>query len=91
MHARGGQRLWSIPYPQEVNDIPMIIGRQMDGKAFAELVTDHFEEMLQLGRRQPLAMGIALQPTWWASRIACGTCASRLKALPKRATLVRSG
>jgi len=33
MHTRGGQRLWSIPYPQEVNDIPMIIGRQMDGKA----------------------------------------------------------
>jgi len=27
--------LWSIPYPQELNDIPMIITRQMDGKDFA--------------------------------------------------------
>jgi len=62
MNTRGGQRLWSLPYPQEVNDIPMIIGRQMEGKAFAELVTDHFEEMLQQARRQPLVMGIALHP-----------------------------
>lgn len=62
MHTRSGQRLWSIPYPQEVNDIPMIIGRQMEGKAFAELIADHFEEMLQQARRQPLVMGIALHP-----------------------------
>lgn len=62
MRTRGGQRLWSIPYPQEVNDIPMIIGRQMDGKAFADLITDHFEEMLLQSQRQPLVMGIALHP-----------------------------
>lgn len=62
MHTRSGQRLWSIPYPQEVNDIPMIIGRQMEGKAFAELIIDHFEEMLQQARRQPLVMGVALHP-----------------------------
>ena len=62
MHTRSGQRLWSIPYPQEVNDIPMIIGRQMDGKAFADLITDHFDEMRLQSQRQPLVMGIALHP-----------------------------
>lgn len=62
MRTRGGQRLWSVPYPQEVNDIPMIIGRQMDGKAFGELITDHFDEMRLQARSQPLVMGIALHP-----------------------------
>ncbi|CAG9248903.1 Polysaccharide deacetylase [Paraburkholderia unamae] len=58
--------LWSIPYPQEVNDIPMIVGRQLDGAAFADMIVDQFDEMLaQAGhptRGQPLVMGIALHP-----------------------------
>lgn len=62
MHTRNGESLWSIPYPQEVNDIPMIIGRQMDGKDFAQLITDHFDEMLEQADNQPLVMGIALHP-----------------------------
>ena len=35
MRTRGGGTLWSVPYPQELNDIPMIIARQMDAKDFA--------------------------------------------------------
>jgi peptidoglycan/xylan/chitin deacetylase (PgdA/CDA1 family) len=62
MRTRAGSQLWSIPYPQEVNDIPMIMGRQMDGKDFARLITDNFDEMLMQARRQPLVMGIALHP-----------------------------
>lgn len=62
MSTRDGRRLWAIPYPQEVNDIPMIIGRQMGGKDFAQLITDNFDEMLLQARRQPLVMGIALHP-----------------------------
>jgi len=62
MQTRSGQRLWSLPYPQEVNDIPMIIARQMDGKDFAQLIIDNFDEMLQQAQRQPLVMGIALHP-----------------------------
>ena len=46
----------------EVNDIPMVIGRQMDGKTFSELITDQFEEMLMQSHSQPLVMGIALHP-----------------------------
>src|SRR5262249_2079289 len=36
--TRSGRALWSIPYPQEVNDIPMIVARQMDGRDFADLI-----------------------------------------------------
>lgn len=62
MQTRQGKTLWSIPYPQEVNDIPMIIGRQMDGKDFAQMIIDNFDEMLEQSRQQPLVMGIALHP-----------------------------
>jgi peptidoglycan/xylan/chitin deacetylase (PgdA/CDA1 family) len=54
--------LWSIPYPQELNDIPMIVARQMDGRDFADMIVDNFDEMLTQSRAQPLVMGIALHP-----------------------------
>ena len=62
MRTRGGQPLWAVPYPQELNDIPMIVARQMDGKDFAQLIVDQFDEMLEQARTQPLVMGIALHP-----------------------------
>lgn len=54
--------LWSVPYPQEVNDIPMIMGRQMGAGAFADLILGNYMEMLEQSVRQPLVMGIALHP-----------------------------
>jgi peptidoglycan/xylan/chitin deacetylase (PgdA/CDA1 family) len=62
MLTRSGQRLWSIPYPQELNDIPMLVGRQMDAAPFAGMIIDQFDEMLEQSRQQPLVMGIALHP-----------------------------
>ena len=65
MRTRSGQSLWAIPYPQEVNDIPMIIARQMDGKDFAQMIVDQLDEMLlqtQAENSAPLVMGIALHP-----------------------------
>lgn len=62
LRTRANDTLWSIPYPQEVNDIPMIVARQMDGKDFAQLIIDNFDEMLEQSRQQPLVMGIALHP-----------------------------
>jgi allantoinase len=65
MRTRGGQTLWSVPYPQELNDIPMVIARQMDGKDFAQMIVDQLEEMLDQTRdpqSAPLVMGIALHP-----------------------------
>jgi len=61
MRTRAGA-LWSIPYPQELNDIPMIIGRQMDAKDFAQMIIDQFDEMLEQSAAQPLVMGLALHP-----------------------------
>lgn len=62
MRTRDGRGLWSIPYPQELNDIPMIVGRQLDGKDFAQMIVDNADEMLAQSRSQPLVMGIALHP-----------------------------
>jgi len=60
--TRSGGTLWSIPYPQELNDIPMIVARQMDGRDFADMIVDNFDEMLAQSAAQPLVMGIALHP-----------------------------
>ena len=62
MQTRSGKTLWSVPYPQEINDIPMIVARQMDGKDFAQMIIDQFDEMLEQSQHQPLVMGIALHP-----------------------------
>ena len=65
MATRAGS-LWSIPYPQELNDLPMIIGRQLDACAFADMIIDQFDEMLEQANnsrhKQALVMGIALHP-----------------------------
>ena len=62
MATRDGGSLWSIPYPQELNDIPMLVARQMEAPAFFDLVLDNLEEMLEQSRSQPLVMGLALHP-----------------------------
>jgi peptidoglycan/xylan/chitin deacetylase (PgdA/CDA1 family) len=65
MMTRAGS-LWSIPYPQELNDLPMMIGRHLDAHAFADMIIDQFDEMLEQANRsrhpQALVMGIALHP-----------------------------
>ena len=62
IRTRGRERFWSIPYPQEVNDIPAIMARQMDGADFAQLIIDNFDEMREQSRHASLVMGIALHP-----------------------------
>ena len=62
MRTRSGARLMAIPYPQEINDIPMLIGRQMGMEPFARMIIDQFDEMLRQSTEQPLVMGIALHP-----------------------------
>ena len=54
--------LLSIPYPQEVNDIPAIVARKDSARDFADMIIDNFDEMLEQSRHQPLVMGIALHP-----------------------------
>ena len=58
--CRGGQRILAVPYPQEVNDIPQIAARKVGGADFADIIIDHFDEMLELSEKRPLVMGVAL-------------------------------
>ena len=55
-------KLLSIPYPQEVNDIPSIVARKDSAAQFADMIIDNFDEMLEQSIAQPLVMGIALHP-----------------------------
>ncbi|WP_425066662.1 polysaccharide deacetylase family protein [Reyranella sp.] len=58
--CRGDRRILAVPYPQEVNDIPQIAGRKIGGDAFADIIIDQFDEMLELSQERPLVMGVAL-------------------------------
>ena len=59
MKTRNG-RILSVPYPQELNDIPQIVGRQQEGSDFADMIIDAFDVMLAESKSRPLVMGIAL-------------------------------
>ena len=63
MKTRNG-RLLAVPYPQEINDIPAIVARKVEGDVFADMIVDAFEEMLRQSggqsENQPLVFGIAL-------------------------------
>lgn len=61
MKTRAG-RILSLPYPQELNDIPQIVGRKREGADFADMIVDAFEIMQAECARRPLVMGIALHP-----------------------------
>jgi allantoinase len=59
MATRAGPLL-AVPYPQELNDIPAIVARKDGADAFADMIVDAFDEMLEQAEGQPLVMGIAL-------------------------------
>jgi peptidoglycan/xylan/chitin deacetylase (PgdA/CDA1 family) len=61
MKTRAG-RILSVPYPQELNDIPQIIARKREGAEFADMIIDAFEVMRRESDRRSLVMGIALHP-----------------------------
>ena len=58
-HTRRGQIL-SVPYPQEINDIPAIMVRRASAAEFADMIIGQFDELLEQSIDQPLVMGIAL-------------------------------
>lgn len=62
MRTRDGGRILSVPYPQEINDIPALVVRQNGAADFADMIVDQFEEMRRQAERGPLVMGIALHP-----------------------------
>lgn len=63
MKTRSGGKILSIPYSQEINDIPAIVARHESHQAFADMIIDQFDEMLmQANGKCPLVLGIALHP-----------------------------
>jgi peptidoglycan/xylan/chitin deacetylase (PgdA/CDA1 family) len=59
MKTRSG-RILSVPYSQELNDIPQIVGRKREGDEFADMIVDAFDVMIEECAERPLVMGIAL-------------------------------
>lgn len=60
--TRNGGRILSVPYPQELNDIPAIVARKDSAEDFAGTIVAAFDEMLEQSEAAPLVMGIALHP-----------------------------
>jgi allantoinase len=58
--VRGGGHILSVPYPQELNDIPAIVARKVGAAEFADMIVDQCDEMLAQAAGQPLVMGLAL-------------------------------
>jgi peptidoglycan/xylan/chitin deacetylase (PgdA/CDA1 family) len=61
MKARRG-RILSLPYPQELNDIPQIVARKREAANFADMIVDAYDVMHGESEKRPLVMGIALHP-----------------------------
>jgi peptidoglycan/xylan/chitin deacetylase (PgdA/CDA1 family) len=59
MKTRQG-RILSVPYPQELNDIPQIVARKREGAEFADTIEDAFDVLHVESARRPLVIGIAL-------------------------------
>lgn len=61
MRTRAGPLL-IVPYPMELNDIGANIHRDHNGREFADMMVDQFDEMLEQSEHQPLVMSVALHP-----------------------------
>ncbi|MBW6524298.1 polysaccharide deacetylase family protein [Sphingomonas sp. RHCKR47] len=55
-------RILSIPYAQEINDIPAIVARNGEAAGFAQMIEDAVTQLLSECDRRPLVLGIALHP-----------------------------
>ncbi|MBJ6123659.1 polysaccharide deacetylase family protein [Sphingomonas mollis] len=62
LNTRSGRGILSIPYSQEVNDIPAIIARHQEAATFAGMIEDTVEQLLSESDRRPSVLGIALHP-----------------------------
>lgn len=61
LHTQQG-RLISIPYSQEINDLPAIVERHQEAETFALMIRSAVEQLLAECDRRPLVLGIALHP-----------------------------
>jgi peptidoglycan/xylan/chitin deacetylase (PgdA/CDA1 family) len=59
MKTRNG-RVLSVPYPHEVNDIPMVVLHHGGADKFADMIIDNFDEMLEQSEEQSLVYGVSI-------------------------------
>ncbi|WP_240430674.1 polysaccharide deacetylase family protein [Mycobacterium shigaense] len=59
LNTRTGPLL-SVPYPHEVNDVPMVVLHHGSADRFADMVVASFDEMRQQSLKQPLVLGISI-------------------------------
>ena len=54
--------LLSVPYSQEINDIPAVIARKQEAHGFATMLQDAVTQLLSECDRRPVVLGVALHP-----------------------------
>jgi len=59
MRTRSGPLL-TIPYPYELNDISSMSTRDHTGREFADMIVDHFDEMVEQSEHTPLVFSLAI-------------------------------
>lgn len=57
--TRGGPLL-AVPYPHEVNDLPVFVHHHHTAETFARMITDSFDELRENARHQPLVLSVSL-------------------------------
>jgi len=62
MRTASGKPILSLPYPQELNDIPTIMVRRTSTSDFADMILDNLSELLRTADGPCVVMGIALHP-----------------------------
>jgi len=61
MKVKSG-KMFSIPYCNEINDIPLYIRKGYTGEQYLRSVIDQFDTLLADSRTQPRVMGVPLHP-----------------------------
>jgi ATP-dependent Clp protease ATP-binding subunit ClpA len=51
-----------VPYSQEINDLPAIVGRHQEAEAFSAMIEVAVAQLLEESSRRAAVLGIALQP-----------------------------
>ncbi len=59
LKTKGGPLL-AMPYPHEVNDVPMVVLHDGTAQAFADMAIDNLDEMLVQSEQQALVYGMTI-------------------------------
>lgn len=62
IRTRGGQRLVSIPYSLEVNDVPLLVMRNTPPARYAEICKAQFDQLYEEGAESGTVMCLPLHP-----------------------------